>query len=343
MRRVRADRGEDGALTGVGLSRRDLIHKIVAGTAFAIPAIASFDMSSLTVTAAEAYGPNQLAGPPRITSPDATTFAVGRAGTFTATTAPVMHVTPSIEESGQLPGGVTFSDNGDGTATLAGTPTVGSGGRYALTLTAADGFPPNATQAFVLTVQEAPTFTSPATAKLTTGQPGGIAIAASGYPPPSIAQAGALPAGVGFKADPADGTAVLAGEPAASGHGVYQLTLTASNGIGSAASQTLTLTVDEPIGFTSAPTATFKVGHAGHFKIAAAGFPAPSLKRSGQLPKGLKLTPGGDGSAVIAGTPAKGTQGRYQLKLTAAAPGLRSVSQKLTLTVVASPKPKHHG
>ena len=38
--------------------------------------------------------------------------------------------------TGALPAGVTFVDNGDGTATLAGTPAAGTGGAYPLTFTA---------------------------------------------------------------------------------------------------------------------------------------------------------------------------------------------------------------
>ena len=56
-------------------------------------------------------------------APATTTFTVGSPGTFTVTTAggPV----PAITSSGTLPPGVTFTDNGDGTATLAGTPAAG--------------------------------------------------------------------------------------------------------------------------------------------------------------------------------------------------------------------------
>ena len=55
---------------------------------------------------------------------------------------------------------MTFVDNGDGTGTLSGTPAAGTGGVYALTFTAANGVLPNATQAFTLTVNEAPAITS---------------------------------------------------------------------------------------------------------------------------------------------------------------------------------------
>ncbi len=59
---------------------------------------------------------------------------------------------PALTETGALPIGVTFVDNGDGTATLAGTPAAGTDGPYALTITAANGVGPDATQSFTLTV-----------------------------------------------------------------------------------------------------------------------------------------------------------------------------------------------
>src|SRR5256886_7151586 len=44
--------------------------------------------------------------------------------------------TPSLTESGTLPSGVTFKDNGNGTATLSGTPAAGTAATYTLTFTA---------------------------------------------------------------------------------------------------------------------------------------------------------------------------------------------------------------
>jgi len=61
-----------------------------------------------------------------------------------------------LSESGSLPSGVTFTDNGDGTATLAGTPASGSDGSYPFTITASNGISPDATQSFTLTVDEVP-------------------------------------------------------------------------------------------------------------------------------------------------------------------------------------------
>jgi subtilase family serine protease len=61
-------------------------------------------------------------------------------------------VAASITETGALPVGVTLLNNGNGTATLGGTPAAGTTGTYPLTLTAMNGVLPNATQAFTLSV-----------------------------------------------------------------------------------------------------------------------------------------------------------------------------------------------
>jgi len=90
---------------------------------------------------------------PTITSANGTTFTTGALGSFTVTT--TGSPTPSISETGALPGGVTFVDNGNGTATLSGTPAAGSATSYPLTITAANGVSPDASQSFTLTVNTA--------------------------------------------------------------------------------------------------------------------------------------------------------------------------------------------
>jgi hypothetical protein len=89
--------------------------------------------------------------PPSITSSNQSTLIVGLAGTFPVTTG-VSFPTPSMAATGALPSGVTFTDNGDGTATLAGTPAAGTAGTYPITITASNGISPNASQDFTLTV-----------------------------------------------------------------------------------------------------------------------------------------------------------------------------------------------
>src|SRR4029077_15160109 len=93
---------------------------------------------------------NATQTPPAITSANTATFVVGSAGSFTvtATGAP----TPTTTKSGTLPGGVTFVDNGNGTATLGGTPAAGTAGTYPLVITASNGVGSPANQNFTLTV-----------------------------------------------------------------------------------------------------------------------------------------------------------------------------------------------
>ena len=121
----------------------------------------------------------------RFTSADATTFAAGVAGTFSITTeggsGPI-----TLTATGALPGGVTFTDNGDGTATLAGTPDAGTGGTYPLTFTGTAGGAPPVTQAFTLTVEQAPAITSPNTATFTVNVLGTFTVNATGAPTPAI-------------------------------------------------------------------------------------------------------------------------------------------------------------
>ena len=87
---------------------------------------------------------------PAITSAASAQFQVGVPGSMIlkSTGFPV----PSVTSVGGLPAGVTFQDNGDGTATLTGTPGPRSAGSYHLSLTAANGVGGNAHQTFNLVV-----------------------------------------------------------------------------------------------------------------------------------------------------------------------------------------------
>src|SRR5204863_3080524 len=89
---------------------------------------------------------------PAITSAANATFTVGSSATFTVTATGTP--TPSLTKGGALPSGVTFVNNGNGTATLSGAPAAGTGGTYALTVTASNAVSPDATQSFVLTVNQ---------------------------------------------------------------------------------------------------------------------------------------------------------------------------------------------
>jgi len=107
--------------------------------------VAGKSLQSVTI-----FGPGSASQTaPVIWSASSTTFIVGSPGTFTvmSTGSPTR---PTLSEAGALPSGVTFTDNGDGTATLAGTPATAGG--YPLTITASNTVSPDATQNFTLTV-----------------------------------------------------------------------------------------------------------------------------------------------------------------------------------------------
>ncbi len=116
-----------------------------------------------------AFTANNEPTPPAITSAASTTFMVGAAGIFTvtATGAP----TPSLTKTGALPSGVTFVDNGNGTATLAGTPASGTAGSYIFTITASNGVGTAANQSLTLTVTQPVDTTPPVRSN---GQPTGV-------------------------------------------------------------------------------------------------------------------------------------------------------------------------
>ena len=180
---------------------------------------------------------------PSFTSMNWAYFSEGAAGSFTVTTSGYPY--PTIVETGALPSGVTFTDNGDGTATIAGTPEVGTGGIYNFTITAANGLLPDATQNFSLEVWQAPVITSPDNVTFTAGTAGSFTVMTDGLPIPAITRGGdALPSGMTF-ADNGDGTATLSGTPAAGTDGVYNLTFTAANTVLPDAVQDFTLTVEE--------------------------------------------------------------------------------------------------
>ena len=86
---------------------------------------------------------------PQITSANHTTFTAGTGGTFSVTASGVP--TDTLTETATLPSGVTFADNGNNTGSLA-VSTSAAAGVYNLTFTATNGTLPNATQSFTLTV-----------------------------------------------------------------------------------------------------------------------------------------------------------------------------------------------
>ncbi len=271
---------------------------ITATNGIGSPATQSF---TLTVTTA--------ASAPAITSDPADTETLGAPFTFTVTT--TGYPAPDLTKTGPLPPGVTFTDNGDGTATIAGTPDRSAVGTYPLTLTAKNPAG-TATQAFTLTITKAPVIKKITNPTAHTGTAFTKTITAVGSPTPALTETGALPAGLAFT-DNGNGTATLAGTPAATAGGAYPITITATNSLGTT-SATFTLKIDQPPAITSPDNATASTGSPFTFPIATTGYPAPRLAKLGALPKGLTFKAG---TGTISGIPASGTAGTYQITITA--------------------------
>jgi hypothetical protein len=171
------------------------------------------------------------------TSAPGDTVTYGSPFSFTVTTS--SGGTPALTRSGLLPVGARFTDNGDGTATLSGTPTGRSQGVYPLTFYAnGGGF---ARQAFTLTVDRVPALRHVGTVHAPIGTAMDQPIRATGYPVPALTEGGMLPAGLTFTGN-GNGTGDIAGTPAAGSSGRYPVTITAASGLGSA-SESFTIVV----------------------------------------------------------------------------------------------------
>ena len=86
-----------------------------------------------------------------------------------------------------------FTDNGDGTATISGTPAKAAAGVYPLTLTARNTNG-TATQAFTLTVTRAPALRKIPTIRARVGAALRLTLRATGYPAPALTESGDCPA-----------------------------------------------------------------------------------------------------------------------------------------------------
>jgi hypothetical protein len=139
--------------TGIGSPHYNVVfaNTLVSGTAW--PTAAAQVISNAGLASGLGYPA------PTITTLGRATMTVGSSSSYTlfASGSP----TPSFAETGTLPSGVTFTDHGNGTATLSGTPASGSAGTYPISITASNGSGSAATQSFTLTVlAQSPTSTT---------------------------------------------------------------------------------------------------------------------------------------------------------------------------------------
>jgi large repetitive protein len=281
------------------------------GTLAGTPAAGTGGYYPVTITASNGIAPDfsqsfgvEVYQPIVITSPASATFQVGKTSSFTFES--TGYPPPTYEVSGTLPAGVTLLWSQANGWQLTGTPQVGSGGVYPLTITAETfGAEPTVTQAFTLTVLEAPRFTSAALTTFRAGRRGTFAVTAHGYPAPSFTVTGAVPSWVKLASG-----AVLAGTPPAHAGGSYHFTISASNGIGGTVRQSFTLDVDQTPAIISRSTASFRTGRRTTFSIRSTGYPAARLTERGRLPRGVRFRAGRGGTAVLTGDPVAADRGK---------------------------------
>lgn len=268
--------------------------------------------------------------PPAITSPGSAAFTIGTPGSvqITATGDPA----PALTETGALPAGVTFTDNGDGTATLAGTPGPGTSGSYSLNVTAGNGTAPDATQVFTLTVNGiAPAVTSqPVGQTVAAGQDATFTASASGDPSPAVQWQ--VSAGNGPFTDIAGATqptlTITAATPAQDGSS-YRAVFTNTAGTAVTGAATLTV-INITLQPSALPAATATVAYSAVLAATGGFGPYTFAVTAGALPPGLALSPGGQ----LSGTPA--TVGSWSFAITAVDTRGYSGTAGYTLTV-ASP------
>lgn len=263
---------------------------------------ATLDSSSYP-TVAELTGTVFATAPTHvISSPDAVTTTVGTPLNFHITTlgTPI----PTLTESGALPAGLHFVDNGNGTASLSGTPSSSAqGGVYKLAVTAsygAGGTLGVVHQTITLLDFAPPVFVGPTTATTFIKATVTTNLRANGYPPAVLTENGALPSGVTFTTN-YNGTATLSGSPLPGSAGRYPLTIHASNNDGGVATRSFTLVV--PTVYVTAPFLPAATrGTSYSTRLSAGGGVGPyAWRATSALPRGLSLTRAGR----VKGTPSR--------------------------------------
>ncbi|MDM8523963.1 putative Ig domain-containing protein [Desulfococcaceae bacterium HSG8] len=223
-----------------------------------------------------------------------------------------------------LPAWLTLTDNGDGTATLTGTPTNEETGDHEVVLEVEDLAGDKALQAFTITVgnvNDTPFFTSmPPTDATQDAVYTYSIIAADSDPGDSLTiTAMTLPAWLTFT-DNGDGTAVLSGTPGNIHVGEHPVELKTEDSQAGTDSQSFTILVaninDAPA-FTSTPVTDVEENAVYTYHLVAddpdtddtVTITAPNI------PAWLTLTDNGDGTGILTGTPASTDLGNHDVSL----------------------------
>jgi putative Ig domain-containing protein len=102
----------------------------------------------------------------------------------------------------------------------------------------------------------------------------------------------------------------LGGTPKSGAGGVYPITITAANGIGTAATRRFSLTVDKAAEIISVNHATFALGKRGLLTVRTTGFPMATVREQGALPAGVRFTAEKNGQATTVHCQERGRERR---------------------------------
>jgi hypothetical protein len=243
-------------------------------------------------------------------NPDGTytgTFSPG-AGTFQFT------LTNGVLDGSGVSGPVTISFSGtvnNGTWSISGWPKFNGctvGGTWSATL------------------EDVPVITSPTTATATEGQLSVYQIVATNLP--TSYGASGLPSGLNIDTN----SGLIYGIPTVTGS--FSISLSATNCVGTAGSETLTLTVQPPPAgpqIISSTSATGKVGEQFEFQVLTSNASRSASLTSSALPPGLVLN---SSTNLISGTPT--SAGSFLITLTLT-DGMQTANATLQLTIVSDP------
>ncbi len=236
-----------------------------------------------------------------------------------------------------IPSWLTLTDNGDGTATLTGTPTNSEVGDHSVVLTVSDGTT-TTTQSFTIAVgntNDAPTFDSTAVTSATEDTAYNYTITTSDVDGDGLTIAATtLPSWLTLT-DNGDGTAILTGTPTNSEVGDHSVVLTVSDGT-TTTTQSFTIAVgntnDAPT-FDSTAVTSATEDSAYSYSITTSDVDGDSLTISATtLPSWLSLTDNGDGTATLTGTPTNSEVGDHSVVLTVS-DGTTMTTQSFTIAV----------
>ncbi len=159
--------GEGAQPLATGVTGTGYTDTVAAGSTYYYTVVAQNSVGS---SAPSNEVTSQAGTAPAITSAQPASFQAGVPMSFTVTSSGAPQAT--VTETGTLPTGLTFAQNADGTATIAGTPAAGTAaGTYQLNLRAHNGVGSDATQSLKLVV-------TPATQQISFGSvpPAGLSV-----------------------------------------------------------------------------------------------------------------------------------------------------------------------